>query len=95
MTIHPIDKVDFADVNLLGPDAIVEVPVLLESWQLSALEAAAAAHGLTAGTLVRCLLRDYLSRSENDPPCSCAPSDTPNQEDDSVCLPLSPTGRGE
>lgn len=95
MTIHPMEKVDLVDANLQVGSPIVEVPVLLESWQLTALEAAAAAHGLTAGALVRCLLRDFLSCSENNPLDSCATSDAPNQEDASMDLPLSLTGRGE
>ncbi len=41
---------------------IVEVPLLLPAWQVSALEQAAHQHGVTAAEMVRGLLRDFLSR---------------------------------
>jgi hypothetical protein len=40
---------------------VVEVPLLLEGWQMSALERAAHTRGLTAGEMVRTLLRDFIS----------------------------------
>ncbi len=90
-----IGKALFADDNPRIGEGIVEVPVLLESWQLAALEAAASAHGLTAGNLVRCLLRDFLSSFETEWPASSDKSDAPKREDASQSLSFSPTGRGE
>jgi hypothetical protein len=40
---------------------VVEIPLLLSGWQVSALETAAHDRGLTAAEMVRCLLRDFLS----------------------------------
>jgi hypothetical protein len=40
---------------------VVEVPLLLPGWQMSALERAAYKRGLTAGEMVRHLLRDFFS----------------------------------
>jgi hypothetical protein len=45
---------------------VVEVPLLLPSWQVEALEAAAHAQGLTAGEMVRQLLSEFLSQSSRD-----------------------------
>ena len=45
-------------------DDVMEVPVLLEARLLKALETAARAQGISAGALVRCLLRDFLCYSE-------------------------------
>jgi hypothetical protein len=57
-------RLDAENVSLTGnsrcEDAVVEVPVLLESRLLKSLEAAAREQGMTTGTLVRCLLRDFL-----------------------------------
>jgi hypothetical protein len=39
---------------------VVEVPMLLPGWQMSALERAAHNRGLTAGEMVRHLLRDFF-----------------------------------
>lgn len=41
---------------------VIEIPLLLPSWQVSALETAAHDVGLTAGEMVRHLLRDFISR---------------------------------
>ena len=40
---------------------MVEVPLLLSGWQMSALEWAAHRKGVTAGEMVRQLLRDFLA----------------------------------
>jgi hypothetical protein len=40
---------------------VVEVPLLLLGWQVSALERAAHDRGLTAGEMVRTLIRDFVS----------------------------------
>ena len=39
---------------------VLEVPLLLAGWQVSALEKAAHQRGLTAGEMVRHLLRDFF-----------------------------------
>jgi hypothetical protein len=41
---------------------VVEVPVLLPSWQALALEDAAHDRGLTAGEMLRHLLSDFFAR---------------------------------
>jgi hypothetical protein len=40
---------------------VVEVPLLLEGWQMSALERAAYLRGLTAAEMVRQLLREFIA----------------------------------
>ncbi len=47
-------------------DAVVEVSILLESRLMKRLEAAARAQGMSVGTLVRSLLRDFLCYSDSD-----------------------------
>ena len=50
------------DFHLPGQEGdIVEVPLLLPVWQVSALERAAHKRGLTAGQMVRQLLHDVLA----------------------------------
>jgi hypothetical protein len=46
-------------------DAVVEIAILLESRLLKSLEAAARAQNVSAGALVRCLLRDFLCYSDS------------------------------
>jgi hypothetical protein len=41
---------------------VVEIPLLLQGWQITALETAAHNRGQTAGEMVRDVLRDFLSR---------------------------------
>lgn len=41
---------------------VVEMPLLLPGWQISALETAAHDCGLTAAEMVRHLLRDFIAR---------------------------------
>jgi hypothetical protein len=41
---------------------VVEIPLLLQGWQMTALETAAHKRGQTAGAMVRDLLRDFLAR---------------------------------
>ena len=46
-----------------SPDPeVVEVPLLLPGWQVSALERAAYHRGLTAGEMVRSVLQDFITR---------------------------------
>ena len=42
-------------------EEVVEVPLLLPGWQISALEKEAHDRGLTAGEMVRVVLRDFIS----------------------------------
>lgn len=60
MNASQSNQVSFADDNPRGADTVVEVPVLLESWLLPALEATACRRGMTTGVLVRRLIRDFL-----------------------------------
>jgi hypothetical protein len=53
------------DLLVLGaPDEtsdVIEVPLLLSGWQMSALERAAYLRGLTAAEMVRQLLREFIA----------------------------------
>jgi hypothetical protein len=44
---------------------IVELPILLPAWQVSALEQAAQRQGLTAGEMVRHILGHYLGQGKS------------------------------
>lgn len=59
-----MNQLDSEKVSLVGnprcEDAVVEVSVLLEVRLLKGLETVACEQGMTAGALVRCLLRDFL-----------------------------------
>jgi hypothetical protein len=45
-----------------GPgDEVVEVPLLLPGWQVSALASAAQDRGVTVGEMVRSLLRGFIA----------------------------------
>ena len=46
---------------LLPEGDVIEVPLLLSGWQMSALEGAAHRHGVTTAEMVRQLLRDFLA----------------------------------
>ena len=65
-----MDRLDREKASLTGnprsEDAVVEVSILLESRLMKQLEAAARAQDLSVGTLVRCLLRDFLFYSDSD-----------------------------
>ncbi len=41
---------------------VVEIPLLLPFWQVSALEQAAHQRGMTAAEMVRGLLRDFIAQ---------------------------------
>jgi len=43
-------------------DDVVEIPLLLSSWQVEALESVAHQQGLTAGEMIRQLLLEHLAR---------------------------------
>lgn len=84
MTRHALEKASFVDGTPHITDGVVEVPVLLESWLLTALESAANGQGMSAATLVRRLIRDFLFYSDSDRPTPCAATDAPEQEDAAV-----------
>jgi hypothetical protein len=70
-----------ADGHPLPQDAVVEVSVLLESRLLSLLTSAANGHGMTAGSLVRRLIRDFLDGFQGAPPAFYEPADPPHPKD--------------
>jgi len=43
-------------------EEMVELPLLLPSWQAEALQAAAQDQGLTAGQMVRCLIQKLVNQ---------------------------------
>jgi hypothetical protein len=43
-------------------DGVVEIPLLLPSWQVEALETVAHNQGQTAGEMIRHLLQEFLAR---------------------------------
>jgi hypothetical protein len=63
-----------AGTGLIEPGAascdneVIEVPLLLPGWQVSVLATAAHDHGLTAGEMVRSLLRDFIMRWQRSHP---------------------------
>jgi hypothetical protein len=68
MSVLETEKVPFVDDTPRSEEKVVEVPVLLESRLLTALEATASEHGMTTGKMVRRLIRDFLCYSEDDLP---------------------------
>jgi hypothetical protein len=63
--LSPAGSSDLLLVEEQGND-VVEIPLLLPGWQISALETAAHNRGQTAGEMVRDLLRDFLARLPDD-----------------------------
>jgi hypothetical protein len=61
-----IDAMSERPRHVAGPpkDEIVEVPLLLPGWQVTALETAAQDRGLTTAQMVRSLLRDFIVREQ-------------------------------
>jgi hypothetical protein len=55
------------DVAVIESD-VMEIPLLLPGWQVSALETAAHARGLTAAEMVRHVLSEFLSNDRNHSP---------------------------
>jgi hypothetical protein len=58
----------------LTREEVIEVPLLLPGWQMSALEQAAHCRGLTAGEMVRHLLADFFcagGKVRLDTPAGC------------------------
>jgi hypothetical protein len=52
----------------LAEEEVVEIPLLLPGWQVSALATAADARGLTTGEMVRSLLREFIAGCDNETP---------------------------
>lgn len=68
MNVLEIEKVPLVDDTPRSEDTVVEVPVLLQSRLLTALEATASEHGMTTGNMVRRLIRDFLCYSDGAHP---------------------------
>lgn len=68
MNVLDVQTVPITDDAPLPCEPIVEVPVLLESWLLKSLEAAARENGLSTGNMVRRLIRDFVYYSDGDLP---------------------------
>jgi hypothetical protein len=66
MSDHLLDRNDPSphDLSALQESEVIEVPLLLPGWQISALERAAHKRGLTAGEMVRHLLRDFFAGAQ-------------------------------
>lgn len=77
----PLEKVLRANDSSLPLDAVVEVPLLLESRLLPLLEVAANGQGMTAGTLVRRLIRDFLDASKGAPLARHEPGEPTSPEE--------------
>jgi hypothetical protein len=75
-----MNKLDTAEIPFTGSprseDSVVEIAILLESRLMKRLEAAARAQGMSAGSLVRCLLRDFLCYSDSDASMRASPKDS-------------------
>jgi len=61
-TMPPIPSDEPLFSRVVQEADVVEVPLLLLSWQVLALEQAAHQCGLTVAEMVRCALRDFISR---------------------------------
>lgn len=60
-TMPPSEAILNADDPHLEGSDVVEMPLLLLGWQMSALERAAHHRGLTAAEMVRQVLRDFIA----------------------------------
>ncbi len=61
--------------GLDGAPDVAEISLLLPGWQLTALENAAQARGVTSAQLVRRLLRDFIIRHDD---CELEPDEKEN-----------------
>jgi hypothetical protein len=50
----------------MGEEDVVEIPLLLPGWQVSALATAAHDRGLTTGEMVRTLLRQFIADCQKE-----------------------------
>jgi hypothetical protein len=57
------------ELDVLESD-VIEIPLLLPGWQVSALETAAHARGVTAAEMVRHVLNDFLSSARCGAPAT-------------------------
>jgi hypothetical protein len=53
------------DEAIRSEHEVVELALLLPRWQMTALEAAAADHGMTVGQMIRKLLGEFISSWPN------------------------------
>ena len=81
MNERKLKKVPFADGDPLAEAPVVEVPVLLESALLPALEVAALDQGRTPGALIRSLIREFLDCFQDDLPTNRDCVDVPHPHD--------------
>jgi hypothetical protein len=67
-TMAPFEEQEVHDEKEFDmPEAdVVEIPLLLAGWQVSALETAAHDRGLTAAEMVRHVLRDFLAHASRN-----------------------------
>jgi hypothetical protein len=65
MSAIQVEKVPLVGGVPQAGGAIVEINLLLETWLLTALEEAARQQGMTAATLARRLIRDFLYYSDD------------------------------
>jgi hypothetical protein len=68
-----MSTIEIEKVPLVGSDsrtggAVVEFNLLMEAWLLTALEEAAREQGLSAATLTRRLIRDFLYYADRNAP---------------------------
>jgi hypothetical protein len=70
MKANEIEDVHRAGIDCPNGGAVVEIRLLVEPGLLTALEAAACQRGVTAATMVRRLLRDFLTGGNNNQPAS-------------------------
>jgi hypothetical protein len=65
--VQRLSRVPACDGTVLAENVsdVVEIPLLLQGWQMTALETAAHDRGQTAGEMVRDVLRDFLARLPN------------------------------
>ncbi len=68
-----MNAIDVEKVPLVGGGSrvggtVVEINILLEAWLLNALEAAACEKGMSAATMTRRLIRDFLYYADRNSP---------------------------
>jgi hypothetical protein len=68
-----MNALDVDKVPLVGSDsrvggAVVEINILLEAWLLTALEEAACEQGMSAASMTRRLIRDFLYYADRNAP---------------------------
>jgi hypothetical protein len=61
--VEPVLVSEPVDLGALKNDDVIEVPLLLSGWQMSALEQAAHQKGLTTAALLRGMLREFVQHA--------------------------------